>query len=204
MIQSDSASVYKYGEFAAHCAAQGIFQRFSAPFSQAQNGRAERFWRTLENQITAMYAYSHLVPINFWVYAAYNFVHVHNRTVAHGKTATPFELLTGSKPDISHFRVWGCPAYAFIEKSAHDKFEPKSRPGINLGFDTSTKDAYLIYFPDTKQVLTTRNVAFDELWRVRAEYYQTLQQAQPEHSLFPPASLTAPALTSDVTPPLPQ
>ena len=192
IVQSDSATVYTAGEFAALCLAQGIHQRFSAPYSQSQNGRAERFWRTLENQVACMYSHSHLVPLKLWTYAIYYFVHVHNRTTAATRTETPFELLTGSKPDISHFRTWGCPVFAFIEKHQHDKFEPKAQAGVNLGPDRRTKDGYHIYFSDTDTIRTTRNVSFDELWRHRAAYYHALQSASPNASLFPVADMSPP------------
>ena len=179
IIQSDSATVYTQGEFAAACADLNFIQRFSAPYSQAQNGRAERFWRTIENSVTCMFAYSNLLPHSLWPYAVRYAVHTHNRTPASKETKTPYELLTNRKPDIAHFRVWGCPAYAFIEKEQHSKFEPKARPSINLGPNFRTKDGYFVYFPDTHAIHTTRNIAFDELWRERAEYYQTL------HAVFP-------------------
>jgi hypothetical protein len=186
IVQSDSATVYTAGEFAALCKDKAIVQRFSAPYSQAQNGKAERIWRTMENQVACMFAYSHLVPIRFWTFAVNYFVHVHNRTCAANQSKTPYELLTGHKPDIAHFRTWGCPTFAFVEKTEHDKFEPKAKYSVNLGPNPSTKDGYYIYFPDTDSYKTTRNVAFDEMWRARAEYYQMIQSAAPNGSLFPP------------------
>jgi transposase InsO family protein len=156
IVQSDSATVYTAGEFAKLCRDNNIAQRVSAPYSQAQNGRAERFWRTMENQVAAMFAYSHMVPLQYWVYAILYFTHVHNRTCASEQTLTPVELLTGKKPDISHFRTWGCPAHAYVEKANRDKFESKAQPGINLGHCPITKDAYYIYFPDSTILFAQR------------------------------------------------
>ena len=50
IMQSDSATVYTRGTFAEHCRQTGIAQRVSAPYSQAQNRRAERFGALLKRK----------------------------------------------------------------------------------------------------------------------------------------------------------
>jgi transposase InsO family protein len=131
-VNSDFATVYTDGKFAAWCKKRGILQRFSAPYSQALNGKAERFWRTMETSITAAFAYSE-TNYRFWPYALSAFTAHFNATSPSSAATTPHELLLSSKPDISFMKVWGCPVQAFLEKSEHHKFTPKCRPGINLG-----------------------------------------------------------------------
>ena len=144
-IQSDSDVVYKEGDFAVWCDAEGVVQRFSAPYTQSQNGRAERFWRTMENHVASIFCYVGM-SLKFWHYAARNFATTHNITVASAGTLTPYELLTKRRPDISGLVTWGCPALAFLEKHEHAKFTPKCRPELNLGPDPQTKDAFSYTF----------------------------------------------------------
>ena len=53
------------------------------------------------------------LPSSFWGEALASYVHVWNRlpTTAIPGATTPYELWHGTKPDVSHLRVWGCTAY---------------------------------------------------------------------------------------------
>ena len=45
------------------------------------------------------------------------FTHVHNRCpTAALKSGTPYELWHKSKPDVAHFRVFGCTSYVHVKK----------------------------------------------------------------------------------------
>ncbi len=172
-IQGDFEKLFTHGGFAAECTRLGIIQRFSAPYSHEQNGRIERWWRTMENGVAAMHDYSG-APQYLWPYALQTFVAHYNRMSNSQGTLTPFEQLTGTRPNISFFRVWGCPAQAHLEKRDHAKFTSKCIDVINLGPAMNTKDAFHIYIPSRRTVRVTRHIAFDELWRARAEHYQML------------------------------
>ena len=178
IIQGDFEKLFTHGAFAAECSKRGIIQRFSAPYSHQQNGRIERFWRTMENRITAMLDYSS-APRFLWPFALQTFVSQYNRMSNSDGELTPFEQLTGNRPDVSSFRVWGCPSQAFLQKSAHEKFTSKCLDCINIGPNLSTKDGYYIYIPSRRAILTTRHITFDELWRARAEHTQQMQAAFP-------------------------
>ena len=54
---------------------------------------------------------------SFWWDAVGAFVHVHNRSPTLALSgSTPFALWYGSKPDVSHLRIFGCTAYVHIKK----------------------------------------------------------------------------------------
>jgi len=58
---------------------------------------------------------------------------------------TPYELFKGRKPNISHFRVFGCKC--FILNNGKDnlgKFDSKANGGIFLGY-SSQSHAYRAY-----------------------------------------------------------
>jgi hypothetical protein len=62
-------------------------------------------------------------------------VHCYNRTpVKHLNWHTPFEAITGEKPDICRMRVFGCGAYVYIPPTRrHNKLSPKSELMVFLG-----------------------------------------------------------------------
>jgi hypothetical protein len=52
---------------------------------------------------------------------------------------TSYELLTGNKPNVSYFRVFGSKCYILVKKGRHSKFAPKDVEGFLLGYDLNTK-----------------------------------------------------------------
>ena len=79
-----------------------------------QNGRAECLNRTLIEKAQALH-FEACLPQSYWEFSVEFAVHVYNRTPAkHIAWRTPFEVLNGTKPDISHLRVFGCGAYVYI------------------------------------------------------------------------------------------
>jgi hypothetical protein len=46
---------------------------------------------------------------------------------------TPYELLTGNKPNVSYFRVFGSKYYIFKKRSKSSKFASKVYEGFLLG-----------------------------------------------------------------------
>ena len=74
--------------------------------------------------------------------------------------STPFEALTGIKPDVKHLRVFGCTAH--IAKDEQQKLDPKARKNILMGH-TTEKSGYHLYDPKRGEVFYSRNVKFKEL-----------------------------------------
>ena len=79
---------------------------------------------------------------------------------SHGKT--PFEKFFGKPPDLNHLKVFGCKAFAFVEKEKRKKFDSRAE-GILLGFSSNSK-TYLIgsFEKGFLETLQTRNVKFIE------------------------------------------
>ena len=86
---------------------EGISPEFSTTYTPQQNGVVERKNRTLiEMAITMLVEYKMLK--HFWAEAVETAYHATNRLYIHnllGKTA--YELLTGNKPQVGYFRVFG-------------------------------------------------------------------------------------------------
>jgi hypothetical protein len=75
---------------------------------------------------------------------------------------TPYELLKGRKPNLSHLRVFGCKC--FILNNGKDKlckFDAKADAGIFLGYSSKCK-AYRVFNEQTLTVEESIHVSFDE------------------------------------------
>jgi hypothetical protein len=74
---------------------------------------------------------------------------------------TSYELLTGNKPNVSYFRVFGSKCYILVKKSRHSKFAPKAVEGFLLGYDSNTK-AYRVVNKSSGLVEVSSDAVFDE------------------------------------------
>jgi hypothetical protein len=74
---------------------------------------------------------------------------------------TVYELLTGNKPNVSYFSVFGSKCYILVKKGRHSKFTPKSVEGFLLGYNTNTK-AYRVFNKSLGLVEVSSDVVFDE------------------------------------------
>lgn len=63
--------------------------------------------------------------------------------------------------NVSHFRIFGCIAYAHVPKQLRKKLDDRSDKCIFLGYDEESK-AYKLYKPITKKVIISRDVLFKE------------------------------------------
>jgi hypothetical protein len=74
---------------------------------------------------------------------------------------TSYELLTGNKPNVSYFRVFGSNCYILVKKGRHLKFAPKAVEGFLLGYDSNTK-TYRVFNKSSGLVEVSSDVVFDE------------------------------------------
>ena len=103
-----------------------IETQMSMPDTPQQNGRAERFQKTIINGAETMRHHAGLSN-GFWIYAVKAKLHAYNVTpIKRADYKTPTELWNGIKPNISHLRVFGCQAWVHILKKRRSKLKPKS------------------------------------------------------------------------------
>ncbi len=85
-----------------YCQKYGIIHEFTAPYSSAQNGLAERAIRTTMDDVRTLLRDSGLGH-SYWVEAAAYSVVTRNLIPSRRHpTKIPLESLTGKKQDISH------------------------------------------------------------------------------------------------------
>jgi hypothetical protein len=74
---------------------------------------------------------------------------------------TSYELLTGKKPNVSYFRVFGSKCFILVKRGRKSKFAPKAVEGFFLGYDSNTR-AYRVFNKSTGLVEVSCDIVFDE------------------------------------------
>ncbi|GJU20787.1 putative ribonuclease H-like domain-containing protein [Tanacetum coccineum] len=140
---------------------KGIKRDYSNARTPQQNGVAERKNRTLIEAARTMLADSKL-PTMFWTKAVRTACYVLNRvlvTSPHNKT--PYALLTGNIPSVSHFKPFGCHVTILNTSDHLGKFDGKADEGYIVGYSASNR-AYRVYNVPNKRVEETMNLRYLE------------------------------------------
>jgi hypothetical protein len=116
---------------------------------------------TLINMVRTMLG-EFRTPERFWSEAVNTACHAINRLYLHRLLKkTSYELLTGNKPNVSYFRVFGSKCYILVKKGINSKFAPKAVEGFLLGYDSNTK-AYRVFNKSSDLVEVSSDIVFDE------------------------------------------
>jgi hypothetical protein len=108
---------------------------------------------------------------HFWAEAINMACHAFNRLYLHRLLKkTQYELLTGNRPNVSYFRVFGSKCYVLLKRAKSSKFAPKFYEGFMLGYD-SNSHAYHVFNKDSGCVETTCDAVFDETNGSQVEQY---------------------------------
>jgi hypothetical protein len=98
----------------------------------------------------------------FWVEAITTACYSINRLYLHQiLKKTSYELLTGKKPNVSYFRVFGSKFFILIKRGRNSKFAPKAVEGFLLGYDSNTR-AYIVFNKSTRLVEVSCDIVFDD------------------------------------------
>jgi hypothetical protein len=161
-IRSDHGGEFENALFEKYCSKHGIDHNFSAPRTPQQNGVVERKNRVLEELARTMINGASL-PKYFWAEAISTACYVLNRAIIRPiLDKTPYEILRGRKPNISHLHIFGCKCFILNNgKELLGKFDAKSDEGIFLGYSLSSK-AYRVFNKRLRIVEESVHVAFDE------------------------------------------
>jgi hypothetical protein len=98
----------------------------------------------------------------FWAEAINTTCYSINRLYIHRiLKKTSYQLLTGKKPNVSYFRVFGSKCFILVKRGRKSKFSPKDVEGFLLGYDSNTR-AYRVFNKSTGLVEVSCDIVFDE------------------------------------------
>ncbi|KAI3511071.1 hypothetical protein L1887_18215 [Cichorium endivia] len=144
-----------------HRSKEGVLLETTCPHTPQQNGVVERKHRHLLETARAI-RFQANIPKRFWgeciLTAAYIINRLPSKVV---KDKTPYELVWNTKPQYDHMKVFGCLTYFKNTNTKGDKFEPKGKPGVFLGYPQGTK-GYKVYDIKERKIVVSRDVVFCE------------------------------------------
>ena len=157
-IRSDRGGEYLSQEFDNYLKECGIISQLTPPGTPQWNGVSERRNRTLLDMVRSMMSQADL-PISFWGYALETAAFLLNRTPTKTVEKTPYEVWTGTEPNLSFLKIWGCVAH--VKKLTSDKLESKSAVCLFVGYPKETK-GYYFYSKAENKVFVARKAVFLE------------------------------------------
>ena len=150
-------------EFRKLLESKGIRILGSAPNAHGQNGRAERFIRTMMEKSEAL-RHQACIPQSWWEFSIKHAVYLYNRSpVRRLDWQTPYSLLKSKPPRIDKLRVFGCGAYVFIpEEIRGNKQQPRAELMTYLGVAPGGMGNYLFMRSPRNVLFTAAQALFDE------------------------------------------
>nr|GFA14804.1 hypothetical protein [Tanacetum cinerariifolium] len=122
----------------------GISHHMSSVRTPQQNGVVERRNRTLVDATRTMLIFSR-APLFLWAEAIATACFTQNRSIIHHRfNKTPYELINGTKPDISFLHVFGAMCYPKNDHEDIGKLGAKGDIGFFIGYSADSC-AYRVY-----------------------------------------------------------
>jgi hypothetical protein len=160
-VQCDNGREFDNSSSRTFFLTHGAHLRMSCPYTSAQNGKAERIIRSVNNMIRSLLFQARLPPA-YCAEALHTATYVLN--ILPTKTlhfSTPHFALFGEAPVYDHLRVFGCGCYPNLSATAAHKLAPRSTLCVFLGYSTHHK-GYRCLDLASNRIIISRHVTFDE------------------------------------------
>lgn len=163
VLRTDNGTEFCNSALKSYLTSNGIKHQLSVRYTPEQNGRVERVNRTLGDRTRALMLESG-VPKKLWAEAMSTANFLRNVVPALKMSASPYELFTGKKPDLSMLRIFGCTAYAHIPRQLRGKLDSCSEIGMLVGYSATSKAWRIAFKRDNGHLVIAErvHVVFDE------------------------------------------
>ncbi|CAB0002598.1 unnamed protein product, partial [Nesidiocoris tenuis] len=161
ILRTDNGGEYCNRRMANILIKHGIKHERTVAHCPSQNGLAERYMRSIMEKARALIADSNQ-DLRMWAEAANTAVYLLNRSPAKKiPKSTPEEKWSGHRVDLSHLKIFGCPAFCHIPKANRKKLDFKSKEYVFVGYSEEIK-GYRLFDPSSQNIKIARDITFDE------------------------------------------
>ena len=162
-MRADSGTEFVNELVNTFCQKNGIVLETMVPYTPEQNGIAERAIAVFFEMVRCM-LHASKMDLRYWGEAFLYAVHI--RSLTHTSALdniVPAHAWSGTKPDVSHLRIFGSVAYANIPKKVRGgKLEVTSIKCRLLGWWADETKGYRLEDVETGKIITARDVRFAE------------------------------------------
>ena len=160
-FKSDNGGEFCSNEFDSFCSHNGIRRIKVVPRTPQENGVAERMNRTILERARSMRIHARF-PLNLWADAINTTIYLINRGPSMALDGgIPEEMWTGKKVNYSFLRVFGCEAFAHVDKENRNKLDAKSQKCYLIGYGVNDF-GYRLWDVDNHKIIRSRDVVFNE------------------------------------------
>ena len=160
-VMTDNAGELSMGEMRELCEQEGIKLHTSVPYHPVSNGVAERTIGILTNIVRAMLHDCSLLR-SLWAEAFKTATYVRNRTPTKALGGrTPFELVYGMIPNVSHLHAFSTPCAAVEPAAKLKKLDDRAGRYFFIGYKYGG-GGYRLWDPRRRAVVESRDVLFFE------------------------------------------
>jgi transposase InsO family protein len=159
-LRTDRA--YESVAWEKYCQSHGITHEFTAPYSSAQNGLAERAIRTTIDDVRTLLRDSSLSH-SYWAEAAAYSIDTRNLIPSRRHPGCiPTEAFSGKRQNISYLRVFGAKCWAKVPAAHGDsKLDPRSVECRLLGYALGSGN-YKVQDVNSRRVFISCDMVFEE------------------------------------------
>jgi hypothetical protein len=138
-MQADNGTEFLNSTITSFFTTHGIHLRMSCPYTSAQNGKAERAIRTI-NDVSRTLLFQSSMPPSYWAEAVATATHLVNIRPSQAIAfAIPYHRLHNKYPDYNSLRTFGCLCYPNESATGPHKLAPCSVACVFLGYPLNHK-----------------------------------------------------------------
>ena len=134
VLRTDNRDEYTSNEFMEYCSAEGIKKEHNVPHTPQLNGIADQMDRTMVGAAKAV-LFDQRLPLFLKAEAYRIAVYIQNRCshTALGRK-TPEEVFKGTRPNVSHIRIFGSVCHCHVHADNRKKLDPSREKGLLVGY----------------------------------------------------------------------